>query len=70
MPKMLGNTFHHESGYRSVNLETIKEISINGEHFTIDPEPITKTVNLSMTNKPTADNLVPIEDGHLEALKA
>lgn len=70
MPKMLGDTFHHESGYRSVNLETIKQISIDGQTYDVTPEPIESFVNLSDTTKPVEQNIISIKDEPLEALKA
>ncbi len=70
MPKMLGDTFHHESGYRSVNLATIKQISIDGQIYDVTPEPIESFVNLSDTTKPVEENIISMKDEHLEALKA
>lgn len=70
MPKMLGHTFHHESGYRSVNLETIKQISIDGHTYNVCPEPIESFVNLSDTAKPVKSNIIEIEDEYLQATKA
>lgn len=60
MPKMTGNTFLHESGYRMLNLETIKQITTNGERFEVTPEPIIQSIDLSLTTKPQRDNLIKI----------
>lgn len=60
MPQMAGNTFLYESGYRMLNLETIKQININGDCFEITPEPIINSIDLSLTTKPQRDNLIKI----------
>ena len=39
---MEGNTFKAEKGYRSLNLETINWIRMNGEHYEVHPKPILK----------------------------
>lgn len=40
MWNMQGNTFNGESGYRVINLDTIKYISVHGHHCKVTPEPI------------------------------
>ena len=37
---MEGDTFKAEKGYRSLNLETINWINMNGKHYEIHPKPI------------------------------
>ena len=39
---MEGDTFKAEKGYRSLNLETISWINMNGEHYEVHPKPILK----------------------------
>tara|TARA_A100001037_G_C14625835_1_gene403612 strand:+ start:88 stop:423 length:336 start_codon:yes stop_codon:yes gene_type:complete len=60
MPKMTGNTFLHESGYRLLNLETIQQITTNGERFEVTPEPIIQSIDLSITKKKVPNNVTPI----------
>ena len=60
MPKMTGNTFLHESGYRMLNLETIQHITVDSTCYTITPEPVINSIDLSITHKEIPDNVTPI----------
>lgn len=60
MPRMNGNTFIYESGYRFVNLETVHSIRANGINYTITPEAIDLSMDLGLTELPSNDNLIAI----------
>ena len=61
MPRMTGNTFIYESGYRMVNLETVHNIKANGNTYTITPEVIDLTLDLGTTNQRIDDNLISLK---------
>ena len=54
MWNMQGNSFLAESGYRNLNLNTIR--SING--ITVYPEPIEDTIDITTTTKNISNNVV------------
>jgi len=56
MWSMDGNTFQGESGYRMLNLNTIR--SINGTRVT--PDPIFNDIDLTTTTQKQPDNLIAI----------
>lgn len=60
MPKMTGNTFLYESGYRMLNLETIQHITVDYTCYTITPEPVINSIDLSITHRKIPDNVIPI----------
>jgi hypothetical protein len=60
MPKMTGNSFLYESGYRMLNLETIKHITVNKQCYDITPEPVIHSIDLSITHKEVPDNVTQI----------
>jgi len=61
MPRMAGNTFIYESGYRLVNLETVHNIKVNGQTFIITPEPIDLKMDLGSTTETIDDNLISLK---------
>ena len=60
MWSMDGDTFNAESGYRSLNLETITSIQAEGIFYGVYPSPISKTVDLSITTIKQPDNLLAL----------
>ena len=56
MWSMNGDTFRAESGYRMLNLNTIR--SINGTQVT--PDPIFNDIDLTTTTKNVTDNIIAI----------
>ena len=59
MWSMDGDTFNAESGYRSLNLETITSIQAQGKCYWVYPAPISKSVDLSFTTI-EYDNLIAL----------
>lgn len=49
-----------ESGYRKLNLETVKSIKARGSTYTITPDPILQTIDLTSTNKSLPNNVTSI----------
>ena len=60
MWSMDGDTFKAESGYRSLNLETITSIQADGIFYGIYPSPINKSIDLSITTIEQPDNLIAL----------
>lgn len=61
MWKMDGESFIAESGYRKLNLDTIKYIGAFNSHWTICPEPITQSVDLTTTHQHTPNNVIAMQ---------
>ena len=60
MPRMTGDTFVHETGWRKINLETVQSISSRGKTYTVNPEPITEVIDLTTTNQQQPNNLIAL----------
>lgn len=60
VPKMEGNTFTYETGWRLVNLETVTQINAKGKQYDISPEPITEIIDLSTTTIEQPNNVIAI----------
>lgn len=60
MWSMDGDTFKAESGYRSLNLETITSIQADNIFYGIYPSPINKSVDLSVTTIEQPDNILAL----------
>lgn len=50
-----------ERGYRSLNLDTVMQITAYGRTHNITPEPITAHVDLTTTIQPIPDNVISIK---------
>ena len=61
MWNMKGDTFVAESGYRKLNLDTIKYIGAFNCQWEIKPEPILASVDLTTTHQQIPDNVIAMQ---------
>jgi len=54
MWNMDGDTFQAESGYRSLNLESVKWLKMGGVHYEVTPEPIVEFHDTTITQNEKA----------------
>lgn len=47
-----------EQGYRNLNLATVKSIKTRGSTYTVTPEPIIETFDLTSTTQEISDNVI------------
>ena len=62
MPRMQGNTFIYERGWRLINLDTVAQLTTKGKTYEITPEAITTYIDLSETDHESPTNLYQLQD--------